>query len=39
VDAAGRVLIFSSRHLIDDRDIEPDDDVFVQVRAPRATSR
>lgn len=40
VDAAGRVLIFSSRHPIDDRDIEHDDDLFVQVRAaPRATSR
>src|SRR5262249_24154124 len=40
VDAAGRVLIFSPTHPSDDRDIEPNDDLFVQVRAtPRTTSR
>jgi Tol biopolymer transport system component len=33
LDAAGRVLIFSSRHPIDDEDMRSDDDLFIHVRA------
>ncbi|HJZ75013.1 MAG TPA: hypothetical protein VKE51_24930 [Vicinamibacterales bacterium] len=33
LDADGRVLIFSSRHPIEDADMSSDDDLIVQVRS------
>jgi WD40-like Beta Propeller Repeat len=36
LDHSGRVLIFSSRHPIDERDVNNDDDLYVWLRSRRA---
>ena len=32
IDASGRVIIFASRHPIDDGDVKNDDDLYVWIR-------